>query len=222
MIRTMSALALLVIPFLACLACAGSTASSPDGGGADGGGGGGEGGGGGDGGGLAPGCPASAPSAGAACASVGLECEYGNDLNVDCDTIARCDSTGWTLTPPAAQGCPTPAPGTDCPGSYAAVPQQATCSTAATCAYPEGTCSCEVYCGPQYPVGHPCEGGTPMTWQCTGAPQGCPAARPRVGSACSTDGQSCDYGDCNAIGVVCRDGTWHTQMNGCPVSTRRD
>jgi hypothetical protein len=42
-----------------------------------------------------------------------------------------------------------------------------------------------------------------------------------VGSACSNDGLSCDYGDCNAIGVVCTNGTWHTQQNGCPVSARR-
>jgi hypothetical protein len=153
---------------------------------------------------------------------VGLECEYGNDVNIDCDTIAHCDTSGWKITPPATQNCPTPAPGPSCPSSYAAVPQQSTCSTAATCAYPQGTCSCEVYCGSQYPVGHPCEAGTPMTWQCTGAAQGCPPTRPLVGSACTTDAQSCNYGDCNTTGVVCQNGTWHVRFNGCPVSTRRE
>ena len=217
MIRTW-ALGLVVAAFVACV---GATASSPDAGTGSDAGGGGEGGSG-DGG-LVSGCPATAPTAGAACTSVGVECEYGNDLNVDCETIARCDASGWTITPPAsAPTCPTPAPGASCPASYSAVPQQSTCSTAATCAYPQGTCSCEVYCGPQYPVGHACEAGTPMTWECTGAVQGCPATRPRVGTACSTAGQACDYGDCNTIGVVCQSGTWHTQMNGCPVSTRRD
>jgi hypothetical protein len=66
-----------------------------------------------------------------------------------------------------------------------------------------------------------CEAGTPMTWQCTAAQNGCPAERPLVGSPCSTDGQNCDYGDCNSLGVVCHAGTWHTQQNGCPVSARR-
>lgn len=60
-----------------------------------------------------------------------------------------------------------------------------------------------------------------MTWQCTGPNQGCPSVRPRVGSDCSMDGQQCDYGDCNSIGLVCHSGTWHTQQNGCPVSARR-
>jgi hypothetical protein len=35
------------------------------------------------------------------------------------------------------------------------------------------------------------------------------------------DGQQCVYGDCNTIGVVCREGTWHSENYGCPVSTRR-
>ncbi len=68
----------------------------------------------------------------------------------------------------------------------------------------------------------PVPGRSPQTWQCNGASQGCPATRPLVGSPCTTDSQSCTHGDCNTIGVVCQKGTWHTQMFGCPISTRRD
>jgi hypothetical protein len=61
-----------------------------------------------------------------------------------------------------------------------------------------------------------------MTWQCTGAGSSCPAARPLVGSACTPEGQQCQYGDCNSTSLVCTKGTWHTQSFGCPVSTRRE
>jgi hypothetical protein len=211
-----SALAIAASSAAAC----GQTVGEPVTGPGDAGGGGDTGGG--DGGGLVPGCTVSAPSSGGACSPQGLECEYGTDPNLECETIARCDAAGWSITPPASSGCPTPAPGASCPASYSVVPQDATCTTATSCAYPQGTCSCEVYCGPQYPTGHMCEAGTPMTWQCTGATtQGCPSSRPRVGSACTDAGLQCNYGDCNSIGVVCQSGTWHTQQNGCPISARR-
>jgi hypothetical protein len=177
--------------------------------------------GGGDGGGLSSSCPSTAPAQGSACSAKGVECEYGGDVSLDCDTIARCDANGWTVTPPRSGKCPTPPNGGACPATYAQVPMGATCTTAASCAYAEGACACEVYCGPQYPVGHACEAGTPMSWQCTGAGSSCPAARPLVGSACAQEGQYCAYGDCNAIAEKCTSGTWHTQITGCPVSTSR-
>jgi hypothetical protein len=171
--------------------------------------------------GLSSSCPTQAPAAATACTPVGVECEYGSDVDLACNTIARCDASGWTLTPPRTSGCPTPPNPSACAATYGGVPQQQTCGAAASCTYPEGTCSCEVYCGPQYPVGHPCDAGTPMTWQCTGAGQACPAARPHVGSTCTPEGQLCNYGDCNSTALVCQNGTWHTQVTGCPISTRR-
>lgn len=222
--RPRSLVACTFVLTLGCAAaCTGQTVGEPITGG-DGGGGGSSGAsssGGGDDGGLVTGCPSSAPAAGSACGTQGLECEYGTDPDLACETIARCDSTGWTVTPPATNGCPTQPPASSCPASYASVPQNQTCTTAASCTYPQGTCSCEVYCGSQYPTGHMCEAGTPMTWQCNGPMQGCPASRPLVGSACTDNGLMCDYGDCNAIGVVCTSGTWHTMHNGCPISARR-
>ena len=173
-------------------------------------------------GGVSSACPNQAPTQGGACASKGLECEYGSDPNVACDTIARCDPTGWTVTPPSTAGCPTPPLGPTCPPTFASVKEGASCTTPTACGYQQGTCSCEVYCGPQYPLGHPCEAGTPTTWHCEGGggSTGCPDARPRIGSTCTTDKLSCSYGDCNSIGVVCQSGTWHSQHLGCPISTR--
>lgn len=173
-------------------------------------------------GGLSSACPSQPPAASSACGSQGVECEYGNDPSIACETIARCDSTGWTVTPPSTQGCPTPPLGPTCPATFASVVEGASCSTPTSCGYPQGTCTCEVYCGPQYPLGHTCEAGTPTTWHCEGGggQPGCPAARPRVGSACSTDKLSCSYGDCNSIDVVCQGGLWHTQHYGCPISSQ--
>ncbi len=172
-------------------------------------------------GGLSNSCPSQSPVASSACSSKGLECEYGTDPNIACDTIARCDPSGWSVTTPSTQGCPTPPLAPACPGTFAAVKEGASCTTPISCAYGQGTCSCGVYCGPQYPVGHTCEAGTPNTWHCEGGGgQGCPEVRPRVGSACASDKLSCSYGDCNSISVVCQAGLWHTQHYGCPVSTK--
>jgi hypothetical protein len=174
-------------------------------------------------GGLVSGCPSSAPQAGTPCTKAGLQCEYGNDLNLGCNTLVACQSGTWQSTSPISRGtCPTPANGPSCPASYGAVPQQATCTAQnASCAYPEGTCACIIYCGSQYPVGHECDAGTPYTWQCTGAGQGCPAVRPRVGSACTQEGQNCPYGDCNGPNLRCTGGAWTYTPTGCPVSSKK-
>jgi hypothetical protein len=66
-----------------------------------------------------------------------------------------------------------------------------------------------------------CDAGTPTTRQCTGAGRDCPASRPRVGSACTQEGTSCAYGNCNDPFERCTQGTWHTERSSCPVSSRR-
>jgi hypothetical protein len=184
-----------------------------------------EAGGGDDGGGQPPGCPTQQPAAGSICTTQGLECEYGADVRLDCNTIMTCDSAkGWTISndPTRASGCPSPLNPASCPATRASVPDQQTCSTAAICHYPEGTCSCEVYCGSQYPVGHLCEAGTPMTWQCSTTNQGCPPTEPRLGAACTPVQGVCGYGnDCDSLAYSCHDGTWHSTITGCAVSSRR-
>ncbi len=170
---------------------------------------------------LSPNCPAYPPQEKTQCAHIGIECEYGTDLNIDCNKIARCDPSGWAVSAARHNSCPTPPAVPSCPSTYQAVVSGSTCTTDATCTYGEGTCTCEVYCGSQYPLGHPCEAGTPKTWQCTGASLGCPTIRPHIGTACSQDNQYCQYGDCNSTALRCESGTWHTQMTGCPISTSR-
>ncbi len=94
-------------------------------------------------------------------------------------------------------------------------------ANATSCAFAEGTCTCEVYCGPQYPTGHSCDAGTPTTWQCTGASAGCPPIRPHLGSACSQQAQQCPYGDCNGPILACESGAWVEQPTGCPISSKK-
>jgi hypothetical protein len=65
-----------------------------------------------------------------------------------------------------------------------------------------------------------CDAGTPLTWSCTGAAQGCPATRPHAGAPCTQDNQYCAYGDCDVPAMRCEHGSWHEQFQGCPVSTR--
>ncbi len=213
---------------VAALACSGKTTevSGGDGGsssgtsGTSGGTSGSSGGSSGSSGGLVSGCPASPPTGGDACKSAQLQCEYGTDTRPLCNTIATCDGSKWNVTPPQQAGCPTPPPGPSCPASYAAVPVGSTCTTAQSCTYPQGTCSCEIYCGPQGPVGRVCDAGTPLTWVCTGASNGCPAIRPHAGTACTQEQQFCSYGDCSEPAMRCVNGAWQLQQQGCPVSTR--
>jgi hypothetical protein len=202
------------------LACTGKTADvSGDGGGSSGTSGT-SGTSGGSSGGLVPACPTAAPAASSACTSPQLQCEYGTDTNPRCNTLATCEANGtWTITAPQGT-CPTPPPGPSCPATYGAVTQGATCPVATSCAYPEGTCACEINCGPQYPLPRPCDAGTPLTWVCGGASAGCPAIRPHAGTACSQDQQLCTYGDCTAPAVRCQNGSWHESPQSCPISTR--
>jgi hypothetical protein len=177
-------------------------------------------------GGLSPACPATAPSLGAACSTLGLDCEYGADPNVSCRAIFECAASGWvapTLNRGGSTVCPTPPQPAACPASLGAA--SGTCTTAGTrCIFPEGAaCTCEVYCGSQYPVGHECDAGTPTTWVCGGASAGCPAQRPRYGSTCGQEGQTCSYSepnDCTTPDLVCTSGTWRVQSVGCALSSR--
>jgi hypothetical protein len=126
------------------------------------------------------------------------------DPNPACNEVISCTMTGWSFPPPAH--C---LPGM-CPASYAAVPQGMTCSPdGLDCAYPEGQCNC----GNPGPV----VGPNPV-WTCAQPAQGCPNPRPRIGSACSQPGLSCDYGACSGgVEVQCKDGSWQRANVACPV-----
>jgi len=152
------------------------------------------------------GCPASLPTAGAACSPSGISCEYGDDPNPECNTIVTCQgSAGWSGPPPGSHCMP----GT-CPATYADVPQGKDCSPfGLDCAYPQGQCNCAETV--------PASGPNPV-WQCSTPASGCPEPRPREGSACSSPGLTCDYGACTGgVSLECSDGYWRVAQVACPV-----
>ena len=191
----------------------GQDAATDGGGGVDSGGDGG----GGDGG-LVPGCPVSPPSLGAPCAKQGLACEYGSDPNVNCNTVARCQSGAWQVTPPGdLVTCPTPGIVPGCPASFAQVPQGSVCSpNGLICGYPQGRCACTYGFGGPVPI----DAGSGY-WHCENPNSGCPSPRPRIGSSCSVPANVvCDYGGCILPGgtdLQCLGGVWTEQPVACPA-----
>jgi hypothetical protein len=158
-------------------------------------------------------CPALPPSGNMTCSPAGLECEYGANPNVDCNELYKCLAAGWTLASPK-ESCP---PLSACPTNYDSISSGKVMCLAAdapptggdlTCVYPKGTCICS-------------NGSLPVSdgpyWTCIDATAKCPADRPRLGSACSDEGQSCDYGACEGgIAIACMDGYWQETYSTCP------
>ncbi|MGZ3420482.1 MAG: hypothetical protein ACXVEE_21580 [Polyangiales bacterium] len=162
------------------------------------------------------GCPATPPSAAAACTRAGLQCEYGDDPRVECRTIATCTDAKWEITSPKCIGLP---PET-CPATREAAAGMDCTTKGAFCSYDGLACECTNCI--KYPVER-CDG--PLKWACD-APNPdatCPAARPRLGTVCSSEGQQCNYGCENGVSRKCVGGVWTSASSpgGCPVSTRR-
>ena len=186
--------------------------SAPDGAGSDGGGS--------NDGGRGAACPASLPSQGTPCPRAGLACEYGGTGDhLLCSTFATCQSLGsstsqvaWSIRAPDARCSSSQASNSSlCPLTFGGLATGSACplNLDATCVYPQGECGCV-----------PCESGsgpgkTSTEWACEAwpVPQGCPEPRPRIGTACATDGQTCFYGSpCGVTSslpaIGCRDGAW--------------
>jgi hypothetical protein len=155
-----------------------------------------------------PSCPPTAPTSGGACPSVGFECEYGQNANPSCNTIAQCTATGWMYTGNTL--CPV---GT-CPASYAVASMGDTCMPQGLiCGYPEGTCSCGFGFGGPIRL----DAGGPH-WVCQQTSPGCPSPRPDIGSACTPEGQMCDYGACaGGVALDCSGGVWRRAFFACPA-----
>jgi hypothetical protein len=169
-------------------------------------------------------------------------CEYGDDYNPLCNTVVVCSSGRWASPiyytgKPTCPTTPPPAPGpnpADCAATKAGVPEGQACSTKSTCAYDGATCSCGVYC-PQYPVAQPdcdadagitqnCCDKTKVAWHCFEGPSYCTNPRPRVGSACAKDGDTCALSEpveCGQTLLTCQKGVWNVQSNPCPISSAR-
>jgi hypothetical protein len=165
-------------------------------------------------------CPSDQPAQGAPCASAELSCEYGGTgPELLCSTTARCSanasgSLAWFVTTPgkecvASQAQNPPA----CPSTFTGLANGAACpdpSAYTHCVYPEGMCGCLSCMGDAGALG--------KEWQCEAypQPQGCPEPRPRIGSACTQENQSCGYGSlCSAVTGIpmlrCENGVWHVE-----------
>jgi hypothetical protein len=156
-------------------------------------------------------CPASAPNPGSACPRVGFDCEYGTSPNLACNQLARCVAAGWSY--PLHPTCPM---GT-CAGTYDAIQAGSACSPdGLTCAYPKGTCICATPSGPVVRL----DGGGAQ-WQCRPSTLACRSPRPNVGTPCTEEGRTCDYGSCiSPPGVVlqCRSAVWQEGPSPpCPL-----
>jgi hypothetical protein len=160
-------------------------------------------------------CPEGLPPAGALCIE-GVACEYGSDPDVACDAVARCSGGQWSVRAATGTWCST-ALDQACPTSYASLLQERTaCAPVGTsCTYPEARCACATHCGMIGAAG----GGA--FWCCPDGPSGlsgCPMPRPRIGSACTSNGAVCDYGGCSGnVTLKCTDATWQPTSIACPA-----
>jgi len=195
----------------------GHSQSLDDGGAGDDGGGGG--GGGGHDAGLVSACGASVPTSGTPCNVPDLVCEFGSDPNAQCNTLAGCVEGKWEVQRSGGENCPTPAPGSkSCPATYDDVEEGTACPKQdLECGYgSQGYCVCTT------PISGPplLDASNSQMWYCDRPGAGCPTLRPRMGSACSKDGQYCDYGGCTMPGgsaLRCESGRWVGGEIGCPL-----
>ncbi|MEO8877426.1 MAG: hypothetical protein ABI461_17660 [Polyangiaceae bacterium] len=215
------ALFALIIPVFAVVACGGSVFGSGDdgsggGGGSDGGASDGDGGSkGSDGGRTSSGCPSAIPAAGGACTPSGIQCEYGTN-NGQCGS-PYMDCVGGTWTPPPLTPGAACLPHDSCPATKADVAIGAACGDEdQECNFPDGRCTCAYGEGlvQVYPDG----GQPPREWRCEQPTEGCPVNRPRIGSACSQENQTCTYGDCSmpdSVDIQCNSGAWESMPFAC-------
>lgn len=188
-------------------------------------------------------CPATLPAQGTPCTKDMLLCEYGDDYNPLCNTVVVCSTDRWA-SPIYFGGGPAKCPSTvptvppnppGCAANRNAVPVGLACTdTSTSCNYDGSTCSCGVHC-PEFPIRQPdcdadagqttgCCDTTKVTWQCFDGPKYCTQPRPRIGAACTTEGDSCAIdapGECGQTVLECQKGIWNLTNASCPVSTAK-
>lgn len=155
---------------------------------------------------VATGCPDQLPADGVPCAPLGRSCEYGAFSWHDCNSYASCTTRGWVVHAPLAAVC---APNnTMCPASASAITAGSACDNGGLeCFFRESTCYCP----------RPATGDAGTVWTCDAPAPGCPSPRPFVGSACSTEGQECDYAACllHNVRQRCQGGVWVEAIADC-------
>lgn len=161
-------------------------------------------------------CPAERPGPTESCEHEGLVCEYGAR---SCLSFAECVDGNWLVAVPR---CP-PMPPDGCPSTRAEAQGEACAGAEGSVCDVEGDLLCRcTSCPSPSPICVPVD---PPVWACE-APNmepGCPAAQPRLGTACAPEGQVCDYGCEDGARRVCVDGGWtrSSMPGGCPVSTQQ-
>ena len=210
----MKRILLALIPVFAVAACGGSVVGTGGNGGGDQSGDGG-GGGNGDGGGRATGCPTTEPTSGACCPN-GLACEYGTSNGICESGFIDCENGRW-VEPPIVPG-PACLPSTGCPASESDVQVGTECGDQdLECNFPTGRCTCSQQQGGPIQV-NPDGGLLPREWRCETPSDGCAAQRPRIGSDCSQEGQTCNYGGCempDSVEIQCVSGRWASEPYAC-------
>jgi hypothetical protein len=163
-------------------------------------------------------CPATVPTAGAACSASAqfVSCQYpGEGPNHICGPRAECgpDQSShkfqWKITPPASDCGTAPRP---CPSSMGELAEGAPCPAGLgtnQCDYDTGRCAC-LSC-------LPADGGAGfgLMWSCRAwvdPDPGCPDIAPLVGTACDMPEQICFYAGCGKVPVgdnlACHEGSW--------------
>ncbi len=168
-------------------------------------------------------CPPISPSEGEACDTPGLWCEFGGGAHQRCATRALCTKKAGTggKIEWATFGADFPcAPNVAaCPPSFGAASDASCPVTTGSCDYSAGRCTCGE-CGDT-------DGGRLFQWRCRAwddvapflddgglatAPAGCPADRPRLGTACASEGFVCGYDACYGVSLgpylTCTEGEW--------------
>ncbi|HTL37348.1 MAG TPA: hypothetical protein VL326_29645 [Kofleriaceae bacterium] len=122
---------------------------------------------------------------------------------ISTDTIAPIDAA---MIDAAAQPVAS-----SCPASFTAA--AGTCVPAASCSYPQGTCSCtqKLPCTGVPAIWENARRTAPFEWTCvpTKYPNGCPGQQPAQGSPCKVRASTeCSYAHCGGVVLACRKNVW--------------
>lgn len=138
------------------------------------------------------------PLPGTPCSVPNEFCEDGDSPNPLCNATVICGSDSrWTMLP--RDKCrPVVSTTSDCPATVPAV--DSPCDVEKRCLFSSSKSGGAAFCQ--------CQSGR---WECERAT--CPLPRPLIGSACSTEGDRCDFGRCDSLWgfwliEVCRAGRW--------------
>ena len=152
-------------------------------------------------------CPATEPSGGQCSAPTGFRCTYGEEVRPECRHEWICGDGGQWITTKSV--CLSP-PADHC--AFTEPPSGECAQEGDVCVVGAATiCQCSSC------FGGPCS-PPPPKWQCSGPPTtaGCPPVVPNDGSACTTEGLDCSYGNvCSGSGArtLCTNGLWMWDQN---------